>query len=51
MLFCLSYINYFKYSSSRSAEKVLLVPSVLSKYSTYTSTTLSQYIILVSRLK
>lgn len=51
MLFYISYINYSKYSSSRSAEKVLLVPLVLSKHCTYTSTTLSQYILLVLRLR
>lgn len=50
-LFYISYTNYSKYSSSRFAEKVLLVPLVLSKHCTYSSTTLSQYILLVLRLR
>lgn len=51
MLFYISYINYSKYSISISAEKVLLVPVVLSKHCTFTSTTLSQYILLGLRLR
>ena len=49
MHFHINYINYSKYS--RSAEKVLLVPLVLSQHCIYTSTTFPQYILLVLRLR
>lgn len=48
MFFYISYINYSKYSILRSAEKVLLVPSVLLKH---ISITWNQYILLILKLR